>query len=149
MLTYFGFNVVEMAEKQRPLSAEEKRLHLAYISKVFRIMGVAFTENRDDLERFARQVEERHAAVIEDAPKLLRYVLCVAEMVGVSSGPKSVLRMLPPRVRAVFEPVYPKVRPGPFRRTAYRLLGRFLLPRAVGEPRSAAPVAHSPDPAAA
>src|SRR6266545_4020757 len=103
MLTYFGFNVVEMAEKQCPLSAEEMRLHLAYISKVFRIMGVAFTENRDELERFARQVEERHAAVIEDAPKLLHYVLCIAELAGVSSGPQSILRLLPHRVRTVFE----------------------------------------------
>lgn len=149
MLTYFGFNAVEMAEKQCPLSTEEKRLHLAYISKVFRIMGVAFTENRDELEQFARQVEERHAAVIEDAPKLLRYVLCIAEMAGVSSGPKSILRMLSPRVCAVFAPVYSNVRPGPLRRIAYRLLGRFLLPRAVGEPRSAVPVAHSPNPATA
>lgn len=139
MLTYFGFNVVEMAEKQCPLSEEEKRLHLAYIGKVFRIMGVAFTENRDELERFARQVEERHAAVIEDAPKLLHYVLCIAEMAGVSSGPQSILRMLPPKVRAAFEPVYPNVRPGPVRRAAYRLLGRLLLPRAVGEPRSIVP----------
>jgi hypothetical protein len=147
MLTYFGFSMIEMAERQCALSAEEKRLHLAYIGKAFRIMGVPFTQNRDDLERFARQIEERYAAVIEDAPQLLRYVLCVAEMAGVSSGPQSVLRMLPPRVRAVFEPIYPNVRPGPIRRIAYRLLGRFLLPRAVGEPRIAVPMTHRPNPA--
>jgi hypothetical protein len=148
MLTYFGFNVVEMAEKQCPLSEEEKRLHLAYIGKVFRIMGVAFTEDRDELERFARQVEERHAAVIEDAPKLLHYVLCIAEMAGVSSGPQSILRMLPLKVRAAFEPVYPNVRPGPVRRIAYRLLGRFLLPRAVGEPRRVVPTTGEQTPVA-
>lgn len=147
MLTYFGFSVVEMVERQCTLSAEEKRLHLAYIGKAFRIMGVPFTQNRDELERFARQIEEHHAAVIEGAPQLLHYVLCVSEMAGVSSGPQSILRMLPPRVRAVFEPIYPNVRPGPIRRIAYRLLGRFLLPRAVGEPHSAVPITHRPNPA--
>ncbi len=139
MLTYFGFNVLEMVEAHCPLSAEEKRLHLAYIGKVFRLMGVPFTQDRRELERFARAVENRHAAVAADAPRLLGYVLCVAEMAGVSSGWESVLRMLPQGTRAVFEPLYPRVRPGLPRRLACRLLGRLLLPRAVGAPRAAVP----------
>lgn len=143
MLTYFGFSVIEMVERQCVLSAEEKRLHLAYIGKAFRIMGVPFTQNRDELERFARQVEEHHAAVIGDAPKLLRHVLCIAEMAGESSDPESILDMLPPAVRAVLEPLYPEVRPSLFGRIACRLLGRFLLPGAVGVLRAATPVRHA------
>lgn len=145
MLTYFGFSVVEMVERQSVLSAEEKRLHLAYIGKAFRIMGVPFTQNRDDLERFARQVEERHAGVVGDAPKLLRHVLYIAEMAGESSGPESILNMLPPAIRAVFEPLFPDVRPALSGRIACRLLGRFLLPRAVGAPRTARPAKQTVD----
>ena len=145
MLTYFGFSVVEMVERQCVLSAEEKHLHLAYIGKALRIMGVPFTQNRGDLERFARQVEERHAAVVADAPKLLRNVLCIAEMAGESSGPESILDMLPPAVRAVLEPMYPDVRPSLSARIACRLLGRFLLPRAVGVSRAAKPARQAVD----
>jgi len=61
-------------------------------------------------------------------------------MIGVASGPESILAMLPPRTRALFEPLYPKVRPGPIRRAWSRLLGRLLLPKAVGKPRRAVPV---------
>jgi len=138
MLTYFGFSVVEMVERQCSLSPEEKRLHLAYIGRAFRLMGVPFTQNRGEIEQFARQVEKRHAALAGDAPKLLGYVLCIAEMAGVSSGPRSILPMLPPAVRAAFEPVYTRVRPRLPMRIACRLFGRFLLPRAVGAPRAAA-----------
>jgi hypothetical protein len=60
-------------------------------------------------------------------------------MIGVSSGPDSILSMLPPRTRAVFEPLYPSVRPRLPRRLWARLLGRLLMPRAVGEPRRAIP----------
>ena len=37
-------------------------------------------------------------------------------------------------------PLYDRVRPGPLQRVWSRLLGRLLLPKAVGEPRKAVPV---------
>jgi hypothetical protein len=62
-------------------------------------------------------------------------------MIGVSSSAESILPMLPPKTRAVFEPLYPMVRPGPIRRNWCRLLGKLLMPKAVGSPRKAVPVA--------
>ena len=139
MQTYFGFSVIEMVEKHcAPLPEEDKRLHLAYMCKAYRIMGVPFTQDRTALERFARLVEERYAAATDDLPRHSRHVLRIAEMAGVSSGPESILGMLPARTRAVFEPLYPAVRPGPLATLLCRLSGRLLLPRAVGKARDGA-----------
>jgi hypothetical protein len=52
--TYFGFSLLENVEKQcAPLADEEKRLHLAYMAKTYRITGLRFSQNRPQLERFA------------------------------------------------------------------------------------------------
>ncbi|HSU64816.1 MAG TPA: hypothetical protein VLJ12_13225 [Burkholderiales bacterium] len=140
MQAYFGFSLIENVEKQcAPLTADEKRLHLAYMAKAYRIMGIGFSEKRGDLERFARLIEAEQAALTEIVAQHSRHILRIGEMIGVSSGPASVLPMLPPPTRAVFEPLYPKVRPGILQRLWYRLLGRLLLPKAVGEPRRAVP----------
>jgi len=62
MQTYFGFSLVENVEKHcAPLSADEKRLHLAYMAKAYRIMGIRFSAKRNDLERFARLIEAEQA----------------------------------------------------------------------------------------
>lgn len=141
MQTYFGFSLLENVEKQcAPLSREEQRLHLAYMAKTYRIMGFNFSQNRSDLERFARLIEKEQASVTERVPTHSRHILRIGEMIGVSSGPQSVLPMLPPATRAVFEPLYSSVRPGPVQRWWSRLLGRLLLPKAIGEPRPAVPV---------
>src|SRR3989454_8440806 len=59
MQTYFGFNLLENVEKQcAPLTEEEERLHLAYMCKAYRIMGIRFSERRRNLDRFARLIEE-------------------------------------------------------------------------------------------
>jgi hypothetical protein len=141
MQTYFGFSLLENVEKQcAPLSQEEKRLHLAYMTKAYRIMGFAFSENRSQLERFARLIEEKQASLTDRVAAHSRRILRIGEMIGVSSSGESVLPMLPAATRAVFEPLYPKVRPGLLQRWWSRLLGRLLLPKAVGEPRRAVPV---------
>src|SRR5712691_7054201 len=109
MQTYFGFSLLENVEKQcAPLSEEEKRLHLAYMSKAYRIMGMRFSDARRDMERFARLIEEEQAAVTDNVPRHSRHILRIGEMIGVASGPESILAMLPPRTRALFEPLYPK-----------------------------------------
>jgi hypothetical protein len=141
MQTYFGFSLVENVEKQcAPLSAEEKRLHLAYMAKSYRIMGIAFTQDREALEHFARSIEQEQAALTDRVPTHSKHILRIGEMIGVASGPDSILPMLPAATRTVFEPLYPRVRPGPMQRLWSRLLGRLLLPKAVGEPRRAVPV---------
>ncbi len=145
MQTYFGFSVIEMVEKHcAPLTEEEKGRHLAYMCKAYRIMGVPFTQDRNALERFARLIEEAHAAPTRDLAKHSRHVLRIAEMAGVSSGPDSILDMLPPRTRAIFAPLYPAVRPGPLAALLCRLSGRLLLPRAVGKARHRASRLPSP-----
>lgn len=141
MQTYFGFSLLENVEKQcAPLSPDEQRLHLAYMAKTYRIMGFRFSENRRDLERFARLIEKEQAAITQRVPAHSRHILKIGEMIGVSSGPESVLPMLPAATRAVFEPLYSGVRPGALQRWWSRLLGRLLLPKAVGAPRRAVPV---------
>lgn len=141
MQAYFGFSLLENVEKQcAPLSQEEQRLHLAYMAKTYRIMGFRFSQNRLDLERFARLIEEEQASVSERVPAHSRHILRIGEMIGVSSSEQSVLPMLPAATRTVFEPLYPSVRPGLLQRWWSRLLGRLLLPKAVGEPRRAVPV---------
>jgi hypothetical protein len=142
MQTYFGFSLLENVEKQcAPLTADERRLHLAYMAKTYRIMGFAFSQDRADLERFARMIEAEQAGVTERVPAHSRHILRIGEMIGVSSGPDAILPMLPAATRTVFEPLYSHVRPGALRRWWSRLLGRLLLPKAVGEPRRAVPVA--------
>lgn len=141
MQAYFGFSLLENVEKQcAPLSPEEQRLHLAYMAKTYRIMGLRFTERRADLERFARLIEAEQAAITGRVPAHSRHILRIGEMIGVSSSAESVLPMLPAATRVVFEPLYPQVRPGAARRWWSRLLGRLLLPKAVGQPRRAVPV---------
>ena len=124
----------------RQLSEEERRLHLAYMSKAFRVMGLRFSEDRAALERFARAVEAEQAALSDNAPKHARHILRIGEMIGVPSNAQSILAMLPERTRAVFEPLYPKVRPGALRALWCRVLGRLLMPKAIGAPRRAVPV---------
>jgi hypothetical protein len=141
MQTYFGFSLLENVEKQcAPLSDDEKRLHLAYMSKCYRIMGLRFSARRDELERFARAVEAEQAAVTANVPKHSRHILRLGEMIGVASTRESILPMLPGPTRAAFEPLYEAVRPNAVQRLGSRLLGRLLLPKAVGTPRRAVPV---------
>lgn len=141
MQTYFGFSLVENVEKEvGPLTEEEKRLHLAYMSKTYRIMGIPFSEQRDMLEDFSRRIEADQAEVTSNVPRHSVHILRLGEMIGVSSGEDSILPMLPPKTRAAFEPLYPMVRPGAIRRGWCRLLGKLLMPKAVGTPRKAVPV---------
>src|SRR5919109_3496708 len=112
MQTYFGWSLLENVEKQcAPLSDEEKRLHLAYMAKAFRVMGLRFSEDRAALERFARAIEAEQAALSANVPKHARHILRIGEMIGVSSRAESILPMLPPATRSVFQPMYPAVRP--------------------------------------
>jgi len=141
MQTYFGFSLLENVEKQcAPLTADEQRLHLAYMSKTYRIMGIPFSEKRELLEQFSRAIEEEQAAITENVPRHSINILRLGEMIDVSSGPESILPMLPPRTKSVFEPLYPQVRPGWLRRKWARILGKLLIPKAVGAPRKAVPV---------
>jgi len=140
MQTYFGWSLLENVEKQcAPLSEDERRLHLAYMSKAFRVMGLRFSEDRASLERFARAIEAEQAALSANVPKHARHILRIGEMIGVSSRAESILPMLPPATRSVFEPLYTKVRPGALRALWCRVLGRLAMPKAIGAPRAAVP----------
>lgn len=142
MQTYFGFSLPENIEKQRaPLTEHEKQQHLAYMSKTSRIMGMPFSTDRSLMEAFSRSVEDEQAAVTENVTRHATNILRLGEMIGVSSGRDSILPILPPRTREIFVPLYREVRPGLPRRQWLRLLGRSVMPKAVGEPRKAVPVA--------
>ncbi len=141
MMTHFGFSLLENVEKQvGNLGPEELRLHLEYMANAFRIMGVAFSNDRDLMRRFSRAVEEAHAATSPNLEKHARNILVLGEMVGVRSDLSTVGGMLSGPTRTLFEPIHPRVRPGALKRVGARLLGRLLMKRAVGEPREAVPV---------
>jgi hypothetical protein len=142
MQTYFGWSLLENVETQcAPLTDEEKRLHLAYMAKTYRIMGLRFPQDRTTLELFARDVETEHAAITENVEKHARNILRVGEMIGVSSRAESILPMLPDATRTVFQPLYGKVKPNPLRVLWCRILGRLAMPKALGAPRAAVPAA--------
>jgi hypothetical protein len=141
MMTYFGFSLTEMVEKHcAPLTEAERQLHLAYMAKAYRIMGLAFSDQRGPMMAFARSVEAAHAGLAPQAEQHARNILVLGEMVGVSSSFEAIGAMLPPATRAVFEPIYPRVRPNPLRRLFARVVGRFAVPQAIGAPRPAVPV---------
>ncbi len=141
MMTHFGLSLLKSVERQvGNLSGEEQRLHLEYMANAYRIMGVTFSNDRDLMQRFFRAVEEEHAATSPNLEKHARNILVLGEMVGVRSDLSTVAGMLSGPTRTLFEPIYPRVRPGALKRIGARLLGRLLMKRAVGEPREAVPV---------
>jgi hypothetical protein len=147
MMTYFGFSLLENVEKQcAPVSDDEKRRHLAYMSKTYRIMGLPFPARRDRLEEFGRRVESAHAGPSPHVERHARNILLLGEMVGVPSRYDAIAGMLPEGTRAVFAEIYPRVRPGFVRRTAARAAGRLWMRRARGRPRTAVPLPGAGEP---
>jgi len=144
MMVHFGFSLTENVEKQCPaLEEEDKRLHLSYMAKTFRIMGIPFTEDRASLERFSRAIEREHVGLSPNAERHVLNILVLGEMVGVSSGFDRLNPILPDPTRALFKEIYPRVRPRLPKRFAARYLGPLLMKRAVGPVRkpSRAPAA--------
>jgi hypothetical protein len=141
MMTYFGFSLLENVEKQcAPLTADEQRLHLAYMSKAYRLMGLAFDERRTLLDAFSRRVEAAHAGPSPNLERHARNILVLGEMIGVSSAYDAIARMLPEATRAIFADIYRRVRPALPRRLSARVLGRVVMRQAIGAPRQAVPV---------
>lgn len=141
MMTYFGFSLLDMVEKTcGGLTDEERQLHLSYMAKTFRIMGLAFSARRDLMESFSRRVEAAHAGPSANLERHARNILLLGEMVGVSSSYEQITAMLPDRTRAVFQPIYDRVHPSPLKRAGARLLGRLLMKQAIGKPRQAVPI---------
>lgn len=141
-MTWFGWTLFEAVERVcAPLTDAERDLHLRYMTTTYRLMGVPFAADRDLMGAFARAAEARHAAEAPQLERHARAILRIGEMIGVSSEPARVTALLPEAARKVFAPLAERVRPGPLRRAWLRLLGRFLVPRAVGRPRIAEPFA--------
>lgn len=132
MMTYFGYSLLQNVEKQCSPPPAERRRHLAYMTKVYRVMGMPFAEQRELMDEFAREVESAQAGATPQLEKHARDILVLGEMVGVSSKPASILPMLSDAARAVFAPILPRVQPGPLRRLSARGAGRLLMPRAAG-----------------
>ncbi len=141
MMTYFGFSLLEMVEKKTGrLSSEGKALHLAYMSKTYRIMGVAFTVNRVALERFARLVEEAHAGLSPHLEKHTRNILVIAEMANVSSRYEDLEYLFPEKTKEIFKRIYSRVHLNFLERWGAAIAGRILLKHAVGKPRKCVPL---------
>ncbi len=140
MMTWFGWTLFENVERQcAPLSPDEQRLHLRYMTTTYRLMGVPFSADRARMHAFARAVENAFAGASPQLEKHARAILRIGEMIGVSSAPDAVLPMLPDATRELFAPLAKRVRPGLLQRAWLRVLGRVVVPRAVGAPRIAQP----------
>jgi hypothetical protein len=121
MMTHFGFILTENVEKQCSwTSAGEKQLHLAYICKTYRIMGIPFSEDRPAIETFSRTIEQQHAGLWPGAPKHIRTILLLGEMAGVSSRYPVIAAMLPEATRPVLERLYPGVSTSPVKPFRFR-----------------------------
>ena len=127
--------LLEAAEIQEAATEKEKCLHLSYLSKAYRIMGIPFSCDRQLMESFARSVEDGHAGLSPDVEKHARHILRIAEMVSFPSDWANISRLLPERTRTVYGLIHKKVEPGWLLRTTCRLAGRLLVKRAVGELR--------------
>jgi hypothetical protein len=144
MMTYFAWSLFEAVETQCSPAADERRLHLAYMSKAWRLMGIPFATDRTAMTAFARAIEATQAGTAPQLERHARHILCIGETIGVSSAPGSILPMLPAATRARFAPMAASLRPGALRRWWLRLLGALFVPKAVGSVRVAVPVAHVP-----
>ena len=122
------------------LTTPDKRLHLAYMTKTYRVMGIPFSEDRDAMEQFGRLVEKAHAGPSPHLEKHAHNILVLGEMVGVSSQYERISSMLEAKTRELFEEIYQRVRPSFFERLRARILGRLLMKQALGEKRKAVPV---------
>jgi len=142
MMTHFGFSLMENVEREcGGLTPEEQRLHLAYMSKVFRLMGIPFSTDRQLLEQFARAVEAAHAGLSPNIERHAKNILLLGEMVGVSSSYQVISAMLPEPTRVLFHDLHPQVRPNALARVWAKIFGSLLMKQAVGVPRQAVPVA--------
>ena len=140
-MTWFGWTLFEAVEARcAPLSDEQRRLHLGYMSKAWRLLGIPFSNDRAAMTAFARAVEAAHVGVASMSSRHLRAILRIGEMIGVPADPDAIERLLPLSVRAPFRELAAAARPGWFSARWHRLLGRLLLPRAVGVPRLAVPL---------
>ena len=145
MMTHFGYRLLDNVERQvEGFSDRERQLHLQYMNKAFRIMGVPFSTDRALLEEYARLIEAAHRGPSPSLEKHVRNILVIGEMVGVSSRSDVIGGMLPETTRDEFLAVYRRARPGAVRRVASRVAGRFAMRRAVGSPRAAVPVSDEP-----
>jgi hypothetical protein len=141
MMTHFGYRLLDNVEKQvEGFSERERQLHLHYMDKAFRIMGIPFSTDRSLLEEYARLIETAHRGPSPSLERHVRNILVIGEMVGVSSRSDVIGGMLPETTRDEFLAVYRRARPGALRRVASRAVGRFAMKRAVGQPREAVPV---------
>jgi len=144
MMSYFGFSLTENVEKQvQGFDARERQLHLDYMTRAYRIMGLRFSSDRGLMEEFGRSVERAHAGPSPHVEQHARNILVIGEMVGVRSHIDHVGRMLPGPTREQFQRIYRRVRPGLPRRLAARAVGRVVMKRAIGTPRKAVPLVAS------
>jgi len=138
MPTYFAFSLVECVERAAPeVTAEERRLHLAYLAKAFRLMGVSFSNRRETMQQFARQVEAAYTGRSPALERHARNVLLLGEALGVPAEFRELAPLLAEGPRRLFREIYPEVRPDPWQRHLARASGRFLVSPAASEPRRA------------
>jgi hypothetical protein len=138
MPTYVAFSFVECVERAAPrITLEEKALHLSYLSKVFRIMGLSFTNRREQMEEFARHVEGAHTGRSPLLKTHARNLLLLAEMIGVSAEFNAIAPLLAEGPRKLFREIYPEIRPDAWQRQLARASARFFASPSAGKPRRA------------
>ena len=109
------------------------------MTTTYRIMGISFSNDRSLLQQFARDIESHHAATSPNLNKHAHHILMLGEMIGVRSHTDTIAPLLPDATREIYLTINRRVRPHPLKRIACRILGRFTIKKAVGQPREPTP----------
>lgn len=122
-MVHFGYRLLQQLESDiGDLSETAKQHHLCYMSKVYRTMGIPFSNNRALLEDFCRLIEKGHARYTAIAGEYTQRLLFLGLTVGVSCNKEKLSALLPEYIKPVFDANYAQMRPS----LAWQALGNVL-----------------------
>ena len=122
-MVHFGYRLMQQLESDiGHLTEEQKQLHLQYMSRVYRTMGIPFSADRELLETLCEAIEEKHATFTDVTAEYCQRLLFLGLTVGVPCDKQSLAKSLPQHIRPLFETHYDQLKPG----TGWRILGNIL-----------------------
>ena len=129
MMTYFGFALLEQVEEDiGTLSEAVKQYHLQYMTRVYRSMGIPFSDDRELMVDFCREVEREYYRYTPLAAEYTRRLIFLGLITGVPATRECLAATLPDTLRAAFETRYEQLRPGAAALVLGKLLGLLYYP---------------------
>lgn len=129
MMTYFGFALLEQVEDDiGTLSETAKQYHLQYMMRVYRTMGIPFSDDRDLMVDFCREVEREYYRFTPLAVEYSRRLIFLGLITGVPAKREWLAATLPGTLREAFESRYEQLRPSAVALALGKLLGLLYYP---------------------